>query len=116
MIELITTYGLTAIIVLLVGIPSLVNFISWCKNLWKKREEFEEENRSRGREEQRQIDAAVEEATHIEKLDKTIDSLKKIIDKQQKQIDLLIKSDELDIKAWIKAQHEKWTTLGYIDS
>ena len=82
MIELLSTYGLTAIIILLVGIPAIVNFITWCKNLWKKRQDFENESRSRGREEQRQIDAAQDEATHIQKLDETIASLKKIIDKQ----------------------------------
>jgi len=38
MVELLTTYGVTGIIViLLIAIPSIVNFISWCKKLWKQR-------------------------------------------------------------------------------
>lgn len=83
MVELLSTYGLTVLIILLVGIPAIVNFISWCKNLWKKRQEFEDENRSKGREEQKKIAEEQAEATHIQKLDETIADLKKIIDKQQ---------------------------------
>jgi hypothetical protein len=37
--------------------------------------------------------------TELECEDKKIEA---ILEKQQKQIDLLIRSDELDIKAWIK--------------
>jgi len=41
--EIITTYGLTTIvIILLVVIPTLLRFISWCKETWKKREDFKE--------------------------------------------------------------------------
>ena len=39
-----------------------------------------------------------------------------MLQKQQAQIDLLIQSDELTIKAWIKEQHEKWVAFQCIDS
>ena len=39
-----------------------------------------------------------------------------IAQNQEKLIQLLIKSDELDIKSWIKLQHEKWVPRKCIDS
>jgi len=54
--------------------------------------------------------------TRIATLETEVADLKTLIVKQQKQIDLLVKSDELDIKSWIKAQHEKWIPRKCIDS
>jgi hypothetical protein len=39
-----------------------------------------------------------------------------MLENQEKMIELLIASDELSIKAWIKEQHETWMPLGCIDS
>lgn len=119
--ELITTYGVaTIVIILLVGIPAIVNFISWCKKLWKTREDFKQANIDKGKE----IEARAEaKEARLQKgearmgtLEKDVISLKEIAEKQQKLIELLIKSDELDIKSWIKAQHEKWIPKQCIDS
>jgi hypothetical protein len=49
-------------------------------------------------------------------LEQEVSELKEIAQNQQKLIELLIQSDELDIKSWIKTQHERWMPLGYIDS
>ena len=50
MIGLIQTYGIAPIIiVLLIAIPSIVNFIKWCKDLWKQRETFKQENIQQGK-------------------------------------------------------------------
>lgn len=121
MAELISTFGVgTVIIVLLVAIPALVNFITWCKNVWAKREAFKQENIQKGKE----IEARAEEKEarltrgegRTSQLEKEVADLKILIAKQQDLIGLLIKSDELNIKSWIKAQHEKWIPRQCIDS
>ena len=50
------------------------------------------------------------------KLEKDVHDLKLIAERQQELIELLIASDELDIKSWIKMQHEKWIPRQCIDS
>lgn len=121
MTELISTFGIeTVIIVLLVGIPAIVNFIKWCKGLWSTREKFKQENIQKGIE----IEARAEEKearlmhgeARIQHLESDVQDLKVLIANQQQLIELLIKSDELDIKSWIKAQHEKWVSRNCIDS
>ena len=58
MAELISTFGIgTVIIILLMGIPVIVNFIKWCKDLWATREKFKQENIQKGIE----IEARAEE-------------------------------------------------------
>jgi len=50
LIKLIQEHGALVILSLLIGIPAIVNFIKWCKDLWKKRESFKQENIQKGRE------------------------------------------------------------------
>lgn len=118
---LLQTFGVgTILIVLLIAIPTIVNFITWCKGIWAKREKFKQENIDKGRE----IEAHKEEKetrfsngeARMTSLEEDVKDLKTIIAKQQQLIELLVESDELDIKSWIKAQHEKWTAKGYIDN
>lgn len=121
MAELISTFGIAqVIIILLIGIPSLVKFISWCKELWAAREKFKQENIEKGkaieaRAEEKEARLANGEA-RIGVLESETKELKALVQAQTKLIDLLIKSDELDIKSWIKAQHEKWVPRKCIDS
>lgn len=121
MVSLIQTFGIEAlIIVFLVGIPALFSFISWCKGLWAKREKFKSENVAQGRAEEAEAEAAETRMHNLETdvadLKKDKDALTKTLEKQNELINLLIQSDELDIKAWIKTQHEKWVPRGCIDS
>jgi hypothetical protein len=45
MVGLLTDFNITTIlIILLVGIPAIVNFIKWVKSLWATREQFKQEN------------------------------------------------------------------------
>lgn len=121
MVTLIQTYGISMIfITLLIGIPSIVNFIKWCKGLWATREKFKQDNIEKGKQmearaEQKEARLAKGEA-RMDKLETDTADLKELIVKQQKLIELLIKSDELDIKSWIKIQHEKWIPKKCIDS
>lgn len=121
MASLISTYGIEVIIlILLMAIPALVNFITWCKKLWTSREQFKQDNINKGRAIEKSAEAEEERLLNGEArmaaLEKQIGKLTEIIEKQQQQIELLIKSDELDIKSWIKAQHEKWIPRKCIDS
>ena len=121
MAELLGTFSIqTVIIILLVGIPALIRFIAWCKKVWKERESFKEENIKKGMSiEQKQEKEAMEKKVvydRIDTLETTIKKLTTILETQQKQIKLLIESDELDIKSWIKTQHEKWMPRNCIDS
>lgn len=121
MAELFSTFGVgTVLIILLIGIPAIVNFIKWCKGLWNTREKFKQENIEKGkaieaRAEEREARLARGEA-RMDALEQDVRELKEIAERQQKLIELLIQSDELNIKAWIKAQHEKWVPRQCIDS
>ena len=121
MTELISTLGMgTVLLVLLIGIPAIVNFIKWCKGLWAFREQFKQENIQKGKE----IEARTEEKenrlksgeSRIELLEKAFLEMQKINKDQNEQIALLRESDKLSIKTWIKEQHEKWIKLGCIDN
>lgn len=121
MAELITSVGIgQIIIILLIAIPAIVNFISWCKKTWKEREDFKQTNIEKGKQMERRAEEK-EERFHngevrIGQLEKDVADLKTMIANQEKLIQLLIKSDELDIKSWIKMQHEKWIPRKCIDS
>ena len=121
MTELISTFGMgTVLLILLIGIPAIVNFIKWCKGLWETREKFKQENIQKGKE----IEARSEEKenrlksgeSRIELLEKAFLEMQKINKDQNEQIALLRESDKLAIKTWIKEQHEKWIRLGCIDN
>lgn len=110
----------TVIMIIAAGIIILVKIINGCKSLWAKRAAFQEAARSLGAQEQRQADreqeAEEQEEKRIADLETSVAALGLMLDRQQQQISLLIRSDELDIKAWIQSQHEKWITLQCIDS
>lgn len=119
--ELFATYTVeTVVIILAIGIPAIIKGIGSVKALWKKRTDFITENVRRGHEEEAQketqmLEKAATEA-RLSAVEKNIDLLTEIASQQKEQINLLIKSDKLDIKAWIKAQHDYWIPRGYIDS
>lgn len=121
MASLISTYGIsTVIIIFLVGIPALFNFIKWCKGIYATREKFKQDNINKGKE----IEARAESKenrlqqgeSRMTQLETDVRDLKILVQQQAKMIELLIQSDELDIKSWIKMQHEKWIPRKCIDS
>lgn len=52
----------------------------------------------------------------MDTLEENVKELRKIAERQAELIQILIQSDQLDIKSWLKAQHEHWMELGCIDS
>lgn len=120
MSQILSTFGVgTVLIILLVAIPTIVNFITWCKGIWSKREQFKQDNINKGREmeahkEEKETRFSNGEA-RMTSLEEDVKDLKTIIARQQQLIELLVESDELDIKSWIKAQHEKWMPRRCID-
>lgn len=121
MAELISTFGIgTVAIILLVSIPAIINFITWCKSIWAKREKFKQENIDKGR-----AIAVAQEAeehrfesgeTRMAQLELMVTELAALAKEQKKTNDRLIRSDKLAIKTWIKEQHDIWMRKGCIDS
>lgn len=121
MAELISTFGIgTVIIILLIGIPAIVNFITWCKGLWAKREKFKQDSIEQGRRQEAQKEQKEARLQNDEARFKMLEDayleMKKMNEIQNEQIALLRESDKLSIKTWIKEQHEKWIKLGCIDN
>ena len=121
MAGLIETFGLgTVVIILLLGGAAIVKFIEWCKKTWQKRSDFAQQNQQIGMQKEQEIEAREERLASGEArmtvLEGNVKELTAIAKRQQELIELLVQSDELDIKSWIKTQHEKWIPLGCIDS
>lgn len=121
LINFLSNYGVwETLMIIAAGVIILLKMISGGKNLWAKRTAFQEAARKLGAQEQKQVDREREveeqEEKRIADLETSVAALGLMLDRQQQQISLLIRSDELDIKAWIQSQHEKWITLQCIDS
>lgn len=114
MAELISSIGIVQIaLVLIIAIPAIINFIKWCKGVWGEREKFKQDNINKGR----QIEAKEEKEEHrFESGESRIANLETEVADLKKLVALLVESDLLDIKSWIKMQHEKWIPRGCIDS
>ena len=120
-ITALTNYGvLPVLLILLVGVPAIVNFISWCKATWAKREKFKQDAIETGRNEEREVEAEETRFTsgeaRIATLEKNVELLTTMVTQQKEMIERLTKSDMLDIKSWIKVQHEKYMNHGWIDT
>lgn len=98
----------------------ILKVIEGAKKLWEKRQNFKDAAVLEGERIQREMDDEEREKESYDKkikeLQDELSSLMEIISEQRQQIALLLQSDELDIKAWIKNQHEKWIALQCIDS
>ena len=121
MANLIADIGLgTIVLVLIIAIPCIIGFISWCKAIWQKRQDFQNANIQKGKEMEARAEAKEARLVNGEKrmddLEATTKELKDMAARQQELIELLIESDELSIKTWIKEQHAKWVPLGCIDN
>ena len=121
LLEFLATYNIwTVILIGFCSIFCLIKIIEYCKKLWKKRQDFAQQNLKNGIQEEREREAHELKEEHerqrVVALEMQVAQLSTLIAAQQDQINLLIRSDELDIKAWIKNQHEKWIALQCIDS
>lgn len=110
----------TILIISITVIGGLIKLATWCYKMYQAKKQNDEDNINQGRQLEQRKSAQEERFTageaRIAALEKNIEKLTEIINKQQQSIDILIASDELDIKTWIKSQHEKWTAKGYIDN
>lgn len=121
MIELFTQFGFwPVLLILFLGIPAIINIISWCKNLWEKRTKFTKAAEERGRSQEKQEEAEehrfLDGEARISALEKNVELLTQMVTQQKTMIERLTKSDMLDIKSWIKVQHERYMAQGWIDS
>ena len=110
----------TIIIISIAALVGAFKLYSWAQKMYQKKLSDDAAKIQQGRELQKR-DTAQEERfeggeARIAKLEIAIVTLTNIANKQQDQIDLLIQSDELNIKTWMKEQHEKWMPKGFIDN
>ena len=110
----------TIIIISIAALVGAFKLYSWAQKMYQKKLSDDAAKIQQGRELQKR-DTAQEERfeggeARIAKLETAIVTLTNIANKQQDQIDLLIQSDELNIKTWMKEQHEKWMPKGFIDN
>lgn len=120
MVELITTLGAgTVFLVLLISIPCIIGFITWCKQLWEKRERFKQDNINEGRCLEKKEEGEEHRLAEIEARNLTLDTLVKqqadMLKELKKVTKRLEKSDRLAIKTYIKEQHDIWVPKGCID-
>lgn len=110
----------TVILITVASIIIILKVIEGCKKLWQKRQDFQNAAEQRGEEHQREESAQIQERedaeNRLKKLEENYAKLSEILIRQQQTLDLLMESDELDIKTWIKTQHDQWMPTGYIDS
>lgn len=121
LLTFLSQYPIWAVILIAVAsIIIILKIIEGCKKLWQKRKDFQKAAEQRGEEHQREEDAQAQEKEgaekRLQKLEENYAKLSEILIKQQQTLDLLMESDELDIKTWIKTQHDQWMPTGYIDS
>ena len=121
MAGLISTFGIgSVIIILLIAIPAIVTFIKWCKNIWRERENFKQEQIQTGKEleaaEEAREARMVRGEQRMDTLEDNIIKLTQMLENQLRQLKMLTDSDSLSIKANIKEQHEKWIPHNCIDS
>lgn len=103
-----------------ISIYSVFKVIEWGKKLWKKRQDFRNNAIEEGEEIQaladQEVAAEQRQTERIKLLEDNLKELTAMAKESQKQTDMLIRSDKLSTKAWIKEQHEKWISLQCIDS
>lgn len=110
----------TIIIVLVVCIPYLIkiakSIINFVKESRKSKEELIAEGRRQAQAEQQLNQRFEDGEDRITALEEEEADAEKRIAALEAKVDLLMESDQQAIKAWIKAQHDKWMPKKYIDN
>lgn len=98
----------------------MLKIIGFCKDLWVKRKKFADVNIEKGKaieaKEEAETLKAVSQDAKIKKLETSIGLLTNVVSELKKQNELLLESDKLATKAWIKEQHDIWVPKQCIDS
>lgn len=107
MATLLTTYGiLPVVLILIIGIPAILNCVKWILDLIKKHKANQQEAFNQGRVAAQEEDALEERLEAGEEkmadLDERESTLEQILRNQQEQIAALTASDNLNIKQEIK--------------
>lgn len=110
----------TIIIVLVVCVPYLIKIckfiINFVKESRKSKEELIAEGRRQAQAEQQLNQRFENGEDRITALEEEEADAEKRIAALEAKVDLLMESDQQAIKAWIKAQHDKWMPKKYIDN
>ena len=119
--DLISSYGIGAVLIIFIVVSAcILKIITFCKDLWAKRQKFAEANIEKGKKieaaEEAEILQHTSQDTKIKKLEGNINLLTDAVNELKKQNELLLKSDMLATKAWIKEQHDIWVPKQCIDS
>lgn len=119
--DLVSSYGFGVVFLIFIVVSAcIIKIITFCKDLWAKRQKFIDANIEKGK----KIEAAEEaetlqhtsQDTKIKNLEGNINLLTDAVNELKKQNELLLKSDMLATKAWIKEQHDIWVPKQCIDS
>ena len=119
--DLVSSYGIGVVFLIFIVVSAcVIKIITFCKDLWAKRQKFIDANIEKGK----RIEAAEEaetlqhtsQDTKIKNLEGNIGLLTDAVNELKKQNELLLKSDMLATKAWIKEQHDIWVPKQCIDS
>lgn len=121
MATLVEMYGITTIvIVLLVAIPAIVKFITWLVKLIKSKKNYDKDLKEQGAKEAQEkdrLEARLKEGDErMTKIEIHESKMEEMLEHQQQEISLLIKSDELDIKAYIIEQYNTFIPKKCIDA
>lgn len=121
LITLAQQYGIGAVLLIfIIGAACVLKIVGVCKDLWAKRSKFAEDNINKGKQIEANEEAAalqqLAQETQINDMQQNIALLTEIVENQKQQLELLIESDKLTTKAWIKQQHDIWMPKQCIDS
>lgn len=98
----------------------MLKIIGFCKELWAKRKNFADANVEKGKaieaKEEAEALKVVSQDAKIKELETSIGLLTDVVSELKKQNELLLESDKLTTKAWIKEQHDIWVPKQCIDS
>lgn len=98
----------------------MLKIIGFCKDLWAKRKKFADVNIEKGKaieaKEEAEALKVISQNAKIKELETSIGLLTNVVSELKKQNELLLESDKLATKAWIKEQHDIWVPKQCIDS
>lgn len=110
---------LSIILAIIIGLPSLYNFIKWCKNLYKEREDFKKKYIEKGKkieaEEKEEENRFKSGEERIALLEKGQTALHKQVNVIEGNLSLLLLASQSNLRIWLNQEYEKWMKIGYID-
>lgn len=101
-------------------VSAAIGIATWISKAIKAKRAYDAEQIQKGiklaQEKQEQENRFHTGEHRMDVIEENVDKLTKTTDELAGLIKLLVESDQQNIKAWMKDQHERWMACGYIDS